>query len=143
MDFKKYLSDKKTVTVSVAKLENQKITKSIFSQIPETRRIRYPFDFEGIQMLGFVNEKSRWLIYTSDDVLYKCSISHFYKVVQGPITSFYYLDIQKYVKTENYPEFDDFDTFNMLPVEMQNEFRAAVDNIRLFLTTLRKHQIYI
>lgn len=143
MDFKKYFSESQTITVSVAKLGNQKVTKSIFNQIPIGRRIKYPFEFEGINILGYVNDGDHWVIYTENELLYRGNLREISKILNtrkenqtiGSIT--YYMDI---ANPENY---DDYDTLIMLPKDEQAQFQAILDRMRLFYTSLKNHQIYL
>jgi len=141
-DFKKYISDVQTVTISVAKMGNQKITKSVFSQIPVGGRIRYPFKFDGIQILGYVNEKGLWVLYTVDNRLYKCSITHLAKVMNEPIEHHRLSTIEDYVSIENSELYSD-PIFSELPENIQNAYRKATDRIRLFLKTMQNYQIYL
>lgn len=143
MDFKKHFSEKQTVTISVAKMENQKITKSIFSQIPESRRIKYPFNFNGIHILGYVNDKGMWVLYTSDNILYKSSIVPMISLINKSPMNLHFRDIENYVTVEHLHEHEAYDTFDMLPEAMRNEYQIVKDTITLFITTLKGRQIYL
>lgn len=143
MDFKKHFSDQQTVTISVAKMGNQKITKSIFAQIPEGRHIVHPFNLDGVNILGYVNDKGSWILYTADGILYKRSINQLLELLKNPIHNQRFLDIKKYVKVEDPHEYEDYDTYSMLPEVIQTEYRLATDKIKLFITALRGRQIYL
>ncbi|MBU4536967.1 MAG: hypothetical protein L6264_07405 [Weeksellaceae bacterium] len=143
MDFKKYFSEAQTVTVSVAKLGNQKLTKSMFNQIPIGRRIKYPFDFEGISILGFVNNGEHWVIYTEDERLFKGSLREIMRLLTTKRDKHQISTITYYMEIANPENYDDYDTFLALPVEEQEKYLAILDRMKLFFTSLKSHQIYL
>lgn len=143
MDFKKYFSESQTVTVSVAKLGNQKITKSIFNQIPIGKRIKYPFDFEGINILGFVNDSDQWVIYTEEERLFKGSLREIIKLLTTRIVNHQISTISHYMEIANAHMYDNYAMFSSLPLVEQEKYLAVLDRMKLFFTSLKSHQIYL
>lgn len=79
MDTEKLFEKKTTVDVNVLKVDNKKMTKGIFNQL----HWNSPFDKlynlkANVKLLGYVNDKSNWLIWTNGEDLYKYEINKFY-----------------------------------------------------------------
>lgn len=72
--------EKTTVNISVVKLHNQKINKTIFNQLLITSPFDWTFDLkDDVKILGFVNEKERYMLWGNRNSLYKCSLVHIIK----------------------------------------------------------------
>lgn len=72
MNIESLFTEKTTINISVVKLHNQKINKTIFNQL----LINSPFteDFHlrrQVHFFGFVNEKVKWMLWTDDESIYK------------------------------------------------------------------------
>lgn len=75
MNIEDLFTEKTTIEISVVKLNNQKINKTIFNQIV----IRSPFDrvyslSKNVQFLGYVNDKISMLLWTNGVNIYRCRL---------------------------------------------------------------------
>lgn len=141
MDFKKYFSESQTVQISVVKIGNQKVTKSILNQMPVGRKIRYPFELDEVQILGFVNDKGLWIIYTTEGRVFKQSITWINDFLKTPADQHQISTIGKYIELGD--EYAPYDSFNEMSEEHQQMFLQVRDSISLFFSVLKSHQIYI
>lgn len=88
MNIEKLFSKTTTINVSVVKVDNKKLTKTIFNQV----NILSPFDNlynlrEGVQFLGYVNDKGKWIIWSDSNRLFKYELKK--------ITPIIYLDLNR------------------------------------------------
>lgn len=75
MNIDNLFTDKTTIDISVVKLNNQKINKTIFNQIVT----RPPFDrvyslSKNVKFLGYVNDKISMLLWTNGVNIYRCRL---------------------------------------------------------------------
>lgn len=143
MDFKKYFSESQMIEISVVKIGNQKITKSIFNQLPDGRKINYPFDFEGLQIIGYVNEKETYVIYTENKKVFKQSVEDILKIVRTPVERHSISTIEKYIIMDSDDDYNPYHQFTDLKSEYQQRFLNVTARMHLFITVLKNHQIFI
>ena len=72
MNLENLFTDKTTVSVSVVKLNNQKMNKTIFNQLLIKSPYSSSFDIdENAKFLGFVNDKEKWLVWTDGLTIFR------------------------------------------------------------------------
>lgn len=143
MDFKKIFTESQLVEISVARLGNQKITKSILNQLPDGYKIKFPFQFESIKIIGFVNEKGAQILYVENERIYKQSFDTTINFLRTGYDQHRISDIQKYVKLDKDKDYSPYGTFEQLSDEDKQRFINAFDTVKLFYAELLKHQIFI
>lgn len=72
MNIDKLFTKETTVKISVVKIDNKKLTKSIFNQLNKVS----PFDSnynlkENVKFFGYINDKTTWIIWGDDEFIYK------------------------------------------------------------------------
>ncbi|WP_136468997.1 hypothetical protein [Flagellimonas onchidii] len=102
MDFGKIFTNETTIKISVVKLDNKKMTKGIFNQL----HISSPFDKlynlkEEVQILGYVNEKDKWVIWSNKQRLYKYEIYNFSPLIDLDLNKDKIKDLYHIYPSEN------------------------------------------
>lgn len=83
MNIEKLFIKETTLKLSVIKVDNKRIIKSIFNQI----NIDSPFDElytlkQNVKFLGYINEKKKWIIWKNNDFLFKYDLGKIYPISQ-------------------------------------------------------------
>jgi hypothetical protein len=134
------------VQLNVITVDGKKMTKSVFSQIIKASCFDKEGFFKGDEVLGFVKQDTRWLIWVKDGLLRKTELKHFsfhehlrgYQLEQ--ILSVYHyltgikIEEEFNVESDYDEEHPSYNT-NLLPT-FQNNYRA-------FLKSLEQLQIFI
>ncbi len=132
------------VQLNVVTVDGKKMTKSVFSQILYAPCFDKEGLFKGDEILGFVKQDTRWLIWVKDGLLRKTELEKFslndhvmdyrlentfkiYKYLTG-------IKIQMEYDVENGTEYFDYDK------SILNSFQK---NYFLFIKSLEKLQIFI
>ena len=81
MNLDKLFTKESTIKISVISINDKKITKSIFNQL----NIKNPFDkhinlLENVLFLGYINDKTKWIIWKDNDFLYKYELKHLLQI---------------------------------------------------------------
>lgn len=118
-------SDKTTISISVVKLQNQKINKTTFNQL----LISSPFDWtfklkDDVNILGFVNDKERYMLWGDGNSIYKCSLVRIVKFArfdleEGKVKDFLNLYSDRNIEYFNGPGYEremDIDSMEEGPV---------------------------
>ncbi len=72
MNIESLFSEKATINISIVKLHNQKINKTIFNQLLVYSPFTEEFHLRKyVKFLGFVNEKVKWMLWTDDESIYR------------------------------------------------------------------------
>lgn len=143
MDFKSYLTESQTVDIMIAKLGNQRITKSILNQMPEGFRINTDFDFGSIKILGYIKDKEEWIIYTENNIAYKNSLRNINELLNLLASQTTVSAISNFIEIDNWDEYNKNDRLGVLPTEKQKEFAALREKTARFYNIMKSHQIYI
>lgn len=82
MNIDKLFTKTTTVNISVVKINNKNFTKSIFNQL----NISNPFDRlynlkNNVKFLGYVNDKTKWMIWTDEINLFKFELREFFTII--------------------------------------------------------------
>jgi hypothetical protein len=82
MNFDKIFTKEITVRLCVVKIENKKLTKSIFNQL----NIISPFDKlynlkDNVKILGYIKDKTRWVIWSNGQSLFKYELNNLYPLI--------------------------------------------------------------
>jgi hypothetical protein len=144
-----------TVKITVLKIENKKFTKGIFNQL----HISSPFDKlynlkENVKFLGYINDKTRWIIWTNGNSLFKYDVKEFYPLRFLNLNSDKIKDlIQIYPNEEvkslytamdqGYYEYRDSQISTVLDVKIQYEIIDKKEKVDKILTEVLKRQIYL
>lgn len=143
MDFKSFLSETQTVKISVAKLDKQRITKSILYQMPEGYRINTDFNFGDIKILGYVKDKEEWIIYTENNIAYKNPARYITELLNLLPSQTTVSIISNYIEIDNWDEYSKNDRLGSLPKDKQTEFIELREKAARFYNIMKSHQIYI
>lgn len=143
MDFKKYFSESQLIEISVVKIGNQKITKSILNQLPGGSKIKYPFHFNGLKILGYVNDKEAYVIYVENEKFYKQSVQYILNLLNTPTERHQISTIEKFIIIDPEDDYNPFHRFTELSQENQKKFSAVVEKMESFVEVLKSHQIFI
>ncbi|MDR6459262.1 aspartate carbamoyltransferase regulatory subunit [Chryseobacterium vietnamense] len=81
MNIKELFTKTTTVNISVVKINNKNLTKSIFNQL----NISSPFDRlynlkNNVKFLGYVNDKTKWMIWTDEVNLFRFELKEFFTI---------------------------------------------------------------
>ena len=134
MDFENLFTEKTTINISVVKLNAQKINKTVFNQLLIFSPFNNIFDLRpNIKVLGYVNDKMRWVLWIQDNSIFKYPIKE--------LKEFAFFDIE-YGKTEEfielYPE-NKLSFFNRSNDDWDDEISS--DRLNLILTNEEKTEI--
>lgn len=82
MNIKELFTKTTTVNISVVKINNKNLTKSIFNQL----NISSPFDRlynlkDNVKFLGYVNDKTKWIIWSDENNLFRYELKEFSPIV--------------------------------------------------------------
>ena len=81
MNIKELFTKTTTVNISVVKINNKNLTKSIFNQL----NISSPFDRlynlkDNVKFLGYVNDKTKWMIWTDEVNLFRYELKELFAI---------------------------------------------------------------
>jgi len=156
MNTEKLFEKEATIKISVVKIDNKKLTKGVFNQI----NWKSPFDRlynlkENVKFLGYVNDKSKWLVWSNGEFLYKYKISDFYPFLRidfNKNTINELLDVfpSEVVKSLNdfknqmgHYEYTDLEISSVLDVKEQYVIIEKKENIEEIINGLLKRQIFL
>lgn len=82
MNIKELFTKTTTVNISVVKINNKNLTKSIFNQL----NISSPFDRlynlkDNVKFLGYVNDKTKWIIWSDENNLFRYELKELSPIV--------------------------------------------------------------
>ncbi|MDR6546700.1 hypothetical protein J2810_002760 [Chryseobacterium rhizosphaerae] len=82
MNIKELFTKTTTVNISVVKVNNKNLTKSIFNQL----NISSPFDRlynlkDNVKFLGYVNDKTKWIIWSDENNLFRYELKELSPIV--------------------------------------------------------------
>jgi|SRR5690554_1263613 len=153
MNFDKIFTKDITIQISVVKVDGKKLTKSIFNQL----HIISPFDQlynlkKENKILGYINDKTRWIIWSNGQKLYKYELKNFYPLIQldlnkNTIENLIEIYPSEQVKnlyfgnsTESY---QDMQISSVLDLKEQHEIIDKQDFIKEFRSELMSRQIFL
>jgi len=155
MNIEHLFTEKTTINLSVVKLHNQKINKTIFNQLITLSPFNRIFSLgESVKFLGFVNDKIQWILWTDDISIYKYQLRklkefcHF-DLDSGEISDFTkiypYYELQ-YFNKSSYRD-DTYDEVEKLYLILSQEERSRLEEKQRFIVEvidkLTQRQIFI
>lgn len=151
-------ADKTTINISVVKLYNQKINKTIFNQLLSSTPFDWTFQLkENVKILGFVNDKERYMLWLDGNTIYKCRLVRIVKFARfdlenGKVKDFFnlYSDIDiEYFKDSGSEREVDLEFMEEGPVSYvlnaveKEEIRHKQNFIKEFLLELNQRQVFL
>lgn len=155
MDIEHLFTEKTTVNLSVVKLNNHKINKTIFNQLITLSPFDRIFSIrESAKFLGFVNDKIQWILWTNGISIYKYQLRklnefcHF-DLDRGEISDFTkiypYYELQ-YFNKPSYRD-DTYDEVEKLHLILSKEERSQLEEKQRFIVEvidkLTQRQVFI
>lgn len=142
MEFKEYFTERTTVDIVVVKLNNQKLTKSIFKQIQISQFIDHDLDFENIKILGLVRDNNlEWIVYLYQNRLLRQSTDFISEINEVFVSSSKVEDISDYI--EGLYNYNPRQKISTLPKEKQDEFVALKAKVNEFYRVLLDKQFLL
>jgi hypothetical protein len=150
MKFKELLTESTTINVSVVKMDNRKITKSVFNQIQI--KCFYDRDYKilkDIKILGYLIDKERWLIWTNGRNYFKYPLKYVVDISQIDV-EYSTSQLKKFKRTAfKYKHLHDEDLFiehstirEALVQEDLNKVVNTIKYLKKFLEDIEDHQIW-
>jgi hypothetical protein len=152
----KLFAKETSIKLSVVKIENKKLTKGIFNQLNR----KSPFDKlynlkENVKFLGYVNDKTKCLLWSNKDFIYKYDIKDFFPFLRidlnkNTIDDLYEVFPSEEVnslhnfKNENgYYEYQELEISCVLEKNTQYEILEKKETVDKIVEELLKRQIFI
>lgn len=83
MNMSKIFTKDTFIKVSVVKLDGRKLTKSIFNQLHTISPFDRLYNLKNdVKVLGYINDKTIWIIWSNQENLYKYDLQNIYPLVQ-------------------------------------------------------------
>lgn len=145
-----------SIKLSVVKIENKKLTKSILNQLNR----KSPFDKlynlkENVKFLGYVNDKTKCLLWCNEDLIYKYDIKDFFPFLRIDLHKNTINDLYEIFPSEEvnllhsfrnemgHYEYQDLEISCVLDKNTQYEIQDKKENIDKILEEILKRQIFI
>jgi hypothetical protein len=156
MNIEKLFTKETTIKINIVKIDNKKITKSVFNQINRSS----PFDQlynlkENIKFLGYINDKTKWIIWTNNEFLFKYEIKEIYQMSRINLHKNTIEELQKIYPSEKvkslYSQKNEFDHFeykdieisNVLDIKEQSEILDKKEMVEKIISEILKRQIFL
>lgn len=156
MNIEKLFPKETTIKINIVKIDNKKITKSIFNQINRSS----PFDKlyhlkENIKFLGYINDKTKWIIWTNNEFLFKYEIKEIYQMSRINLNKNTIEELQKIYPSEKvkslYSQKNEFDHFeyrdieisSVLDIKEQSEILDKKEMVEEIISEILKRQIFL
>ncbi len=155
MNLDKLFTKESTIKISVISINDKKITKSIFNQL----NIKNPFDkhinlLENVLFLGYINDKTKWIIWKDNDFLYKYELKHLLQIKWIDVNRNTIKDLLEIYPTEvvknayhfvddNLNEYKEETISNTLNREDLHDFIYKQDMINKIIENITKRQIFV
>lgn len=151
------LFEKETmIKISIVKIDNKKLTKGIFNQINR----KSPFDElynleQNVKFLGYVNDKSKCLIWIDGELLYKYEIKNLYPFLRIDLNKSTITDLLEVFPSEKVEsihsfkndigihEYQDIEISCVLDKKEQYNIIEKKENIKEIVEELLKRQIFL
>lgn len=145
-----------SIKLSVVKIENKKLTKSILNQLNR----KSPFDRlynlkENVKFLGYVNDKTKCLLWSNEDFIYKYDIKDFFSFLRidlnkNTINDLYQIfpseevnSLYNFTNEMGHYEYQDLEISCVLDKNTQYEILDKKENLDKILEEILKRQIFI
>lgn len=145
-----------TVKVSVVKIDNKKLTKSIFNQLHYSSPFDSLFNLkENVKFLGYVNDDFRYLIWTNGEFIFKCNLNEFTKFRKIDLNKNTISDLHEVFPSEKveslflvkneigFNEYQDLQITQVLGPKYQSEILDKQENVEKIIKELLKRQIFV
>ncbi|MDO6739454.1 hypothetical protein [Wenyingzhuangia sp. 2_MG-2023] len=148
MNIDKIFTKETTIKITVVKIENKKMTKSIFNQL----HIYSPFDKlynikNNVKVLGYINDKTIWVIWSNEESLFKYELNNFYPLLRLDLNNDKIESLIKIYPSESvrnlYFENLDMEISSVLDLKEQHEIIDKKEMIQKFRNEVLNHQIYL
>lgn len=150
-------ADNTSVSMTIAKIDNKKITKTIFNQLNIWNPFKAQFIFTGDKILGYVNSNGIWIIYIINDKIFKCFERDLFLpnrnsfifddlgILFDPTEKKEFIEKNK-IKLQELREMNDDFLFNKSTTsidELVTAYNRAEENRSKLLEQLKKRQIFL
>ncbi|MGK4568199.1 hypothetical protein [Flavobacterium sp. 3HN19-14] len=156
MNIEQLFTEEATIKISVLKIDNKKISKSVFNQL----HIRSPFDKlynlkENVKFFGYINDKERWIIWSNGEFLSKYEINELFPILRIDLDKDTIKDLVKVFPSEQAQslnscrnefgilEYQDIQISSVLDRNEQYEIQDEKDVINKILKTVLTKQIFL
>lgn len=151
-------AEKTTINISVVKLHNQKINKTIFNQLLNAPLFDRTFNLkDDAKILGFVNDKEKYILWGDGKSVYKCSlvrITNFarFDLNKGKVKDFLilyrerdiaYFNEPAYEREENLDLLGEYSVSHVLNSLEKEDILLKQDFINEFLLELNQRQVFL
>ncbi|TLX24663.1 hypothetical protein FE904_14925 [Chryseobacterium indologenes] len=152
-------ADSTIVSITVAKIDNKKLNKTIFTQLNIGNPFGVQFIFKGDKILGYVNSNDgTWIIYTINERIFKCHQNELFlpkkssfirddlRILFTPAEKEDFIERNK-IKLQELEMMNNdylFDRFNNENIEeLISAYNKAEENRLKLLEDLRTRQIFL
>mgnify|MGYP000881306201 CR=1 FL=1 len=156
MNVEKLFTKQTTIKISVVTIDNKKLSKSIVNQL----NVSSPFDKlynlkENAKFLGYINDKSKWIIWTNDEFIFKYELKLIYPIARinldkntlSDLIDIYPSDIVKsrYAFENEYGDFEnrELQISNALDKKDQYILIERIEEVQKIITEILKRQILL
>jgi hypothetical protein len=148
MKIENLFTENTTINITVLKINNKNFTKSIFNQLHLSSPFTKLYELkEDLKILGYVNDKTRWVIWTDNEFLYKYDIKKFYPLLKleiniceiGTLLDIYPSEDVRLL-SEN---LENYDLANILNEEEKKVINNKKETVEKILKEVVKRQIFL
>ena len=153
MEIEKLFTKEITIKVSIIKLDNKKMTKGIFNQLHIISPLDKLYNLkENTKILGYINEKGRWIIWSNNENIYKYELNKFFPLRRidlnaeniEALISVYPSEKVKNLYHADYKEnYREMQISSVLDIKEQYEIIEKKEMIEKLIEEILKRQIYI